>query len=108
MLTRHAIEEEYTTKDGIIQDPGKFEGEPVYAVYFWNSGLEGGADEEDGPLCGFTVTDEDRKEFPELAGVGSVWLDESEQGFIYTTTDPRSAQEAAPSYRGNAEDEDNN
>ncbi len=72
---------------GIISSPGKFEGEPVYAPFFWDTLLEGGADEEleDGAAV-FYVTTEERREFPELADIATVSLWETESGFIYIST----------------------
>ena len=47
-MTRQDIENAYEVRDGIICSPGKFEGEAVYAPYFWEAYLNGG---EDIDLC---------------------------------------------------------
>jgi len=50
--------------------PGKFEGSPAYVPYFWDIGMDGGADDEewdgDTPIWVFHITPEDRAMFPEL------------------------------------------
>jgi hypothetical protein len=71
---------------GIIRSPGKFEGEPRYVPYFWEAYLNGMADDDDGTVLTFHVTAEDRKMFPELRGVRNVYLEESDQGFVYSST----------------------
>lgn len=92
MSTRAELEREYATKDGIIRNPGKFEGEPLWVPYFWVQGLDGCAnldvDGEDGspPIWAFQVTDEDRTQFPELAKVYAVALEESDHGFVFSWT----------------------
>jgi hypothetical protein len=78
------------TLRGIIVSPGKFEGEPEWAPYFYDAILNGCCDHDyqNGPddgACFFVVTDADRREFPELADIYGVGLAESSQGFIYTT-----------------------
>ena len=80
MLTRKKIEEMYEVDERreFIVSPGKFEGEPVFVPYFWDKMINGMQDDiiyED-PRYGyatvsvFKVTDEDRKEFPELLDDG--------------------------------------
>ena len=81
-MTRQQIEAEYTVVDGVIQDPGKFESEPVYVPYFWEFYLDGCADEDDGDVLTFDVDAEDRAQFPELVGVRQVFLWQTDQGFI--------------------------
>ena len=39
---------DYANDGERITQPGKFEGEPVFTPYFWNLGLEGFADRDDG------------------------------------------------------------
>lgn len=38
-MTRKEIEAAYTVVNGIIRSPGKFEGEPVWAPYYWEAYL---------------------------------------------------------------------
>jgi hypothetical protein len=83
-MTRAEIEAQYKVKDGVIISPGKFEGEPVYALYFYDLMMHGGADSDDDGVAKFNVTDEDRKEFPELADVKRVELQERMDGFVET------------------------
>ena len=91
-MTRQEIEKEYKINEhGIICSPGKFEGEMLYAPYFYEIIMDGGADEtdypegEDGsPVDTFFITPEDIKEFPELDGCTKIECFESEQGFFYT------------------------
>lgn len=68
-----------------IETPGKFEGEPIFAPYFWDIMLEGGADHDCGECVYFIVSEVDVRLYPELSGIYAVRLDESAQGFVFTT-----------------------
>jgi hypothetical protein len=82
---RATIEQDYDVENGRIVSPGKFESEAVYAPYFYEAMLSGDGEElGDGELR-FDVTDEDRREFPELKGVEFVLLSEDSNGFVYVT-----------------------
>jgi hypothetical protein len=54
--------------NGRITQPGKFEGEPIFAPYYWQVGLEGFADSDDGNCYGFRFRngDTDFTLWPEL------------------------------------------
>lgn len=82
MTTREKLEAEYTVKNGRIQNPGKFEGEPLYVPYFWEEALNGLADDDDGIYFFFNVTATDREIFPELKGIKTVTLHETGNGFV--------------------------
>lgn len=86
-MTRADIEHEYTIRDGQIVSQGKFPGQPIYAPYFWARVLIGFADREtqDGDYI-FTVTNQDRQQFPELGKVKTVILAELDSGRIVTHT----------------------
>lgn len=92
MQTRDEITSEYETHPNtdIIRSPGKFEGEPLWAVYFWNLALDGSGDvewdDDETEITTFQIQDEDRAIFPELAeeGITSVSLWEDSQGFVHT------------------------
>ena len=85
-MTRTDILRDYNVDSrGVIRSPGKFEGEYLYAPYFWDLFLNGGADEDDGDVLRFNVTEKDRLEFPELVGVHAVTLTECDQGFVYAS-----------------------
>ena len=62
--------EEFTIRDGIIRDPGKFEAEPLIAYHAYHVMLEGFADDDDGPAW----------------RIGNVICEESDQGFVYSET----------------------
>lgn len=83
MSNRQMIESEYEIKDGVIKSPGKFEGEPIYAPYFYDAYLNGMADDDDGERLKFDVTAEDREEFPELQNIDLVILWEDGSGFVF-------------------------
>lgn len=85
-MKRKDVTDDYDVKDGRITSPGKFEGEAIYAPYFYNEYLNGGAEDE-GDRLAFDVTAEDRAEFPELKGVKRVFLQEDGNGFIYCETE---------------------
>lgn len=85
-MTREEILSTYTVDDaGIIRDLGKFEAEPAYAVYFWDAGMNGMADEDENGVWFFVLSPEDKQEFPELAGEYGAAVEESDQGFVYCT-----------------------
>jgi hypothetical protein len=77
--------------------PGKFEGCPIYAPYFWAAVMNGeGTDETIGEnepdykyedvgslVTHIDVESNDRAIFPELTSVDSVSLWEDDNGFIY-------------------------
>lgn len=69
-------------KDNIIHVPGKFEGEARYVPYYWDIGLEGCADRDDGNTWGFNVSKEDKIAFPELKRRRTVKLIEDNLGFV--------------------------
>lgn len=77
---RLALEEDYPLGEGdLIEAPGKFEGEPLWAPYFW----EQDADEDDGEgVYTYHVTEKDRAIFPELKAIKTVFLEEDDQGFV--------------------------
>lgn len=66
----------------IIQALGKFENEKIHVVYYWEMGLGGNADREDGKRWGFDISKEERVAFPWLKGRRSLWLYESDDGFV--------------------------
>lgn len=68
-MTRSEILATYTVDAcGRITSSGKFEGEPIFAPHFWEVGLSGFADFDDGRTYGFRIgkADSEHKEFPEL------------------------------------------
>jgi hypothetical protein len=69
-----------------ITQPGKFEGEPVWVPSFWEAGLSGLSDDDDGEYYGFMLTDQDRKDWPMLAGFTRVALREDSSGFVHSHT----------------------
>jgi hypothetical protein len=81
-MTKQDVLKDYKTRDGHIVTPGKFEGEPVYVPVFWDRGLDGCADLDESGVYAFEVTNEDVTDFPELEGVNTLALEESETGFV--------------------------
>ena len=83
-MTRADVYRDYKVSDEvpIIVSPGKFEGEWVWAPYFYDAMLNGDGEEEDDGWLAFVVGPEDLKEFPELDGVKWVSLYEREDGFV--------------------------
>ena len=77
IIAQYAIDER-----GIIQTPGKFEGERLYVPHFWQVYLEGGASHDNGYILRFYLTPEDRAEFPELKARKVVRLIQRDDGFI--------------------------
>lgn len=86
-MTRKEIEEGYEIDErGVIRSPGKFEGEMLYAPYFWEALLNGESDGEQDDMDWFTVQDEDCQQFPELTDVEKVGLRTDDMGFVYLET----------------------
>jgi hypothetical protein len=82
-VDRTAILKHYDVDvNGRIRSPGKFEGEMLYVPYFWDVGLDGFADTDNGTVWGFKVTKEDKLMFPELKRKRSVRLAERDDGFV--------------------------
>ena len=86
MLTREECAER-------VKGPGKFEGEPIDAPYYWECTLDGGPDEEefdpvtDRPIAVFKLTPEDHALFPELGEAKQLRLYGDEQGFVWSRLD---------------------
>jgi len=78
----------YEVKNGIIRSPGRFEGEPTYAPYFYDATLNGEGDTDESEVTTFEINETDRKLFPELKDVKTIYLWQSDQGFVYTRTSP--------------------
>lgn len=86
---REIIKSQYEVGiDGVIKSPGKFEGEMIYAPYFydlWNSGcyddLEYGS--ESGESAIFRITRDDLKMFPEIGTAQELIVWEDSTGFVY-------------------------
>lgn len=83
-MTREEIELDYDIEDGIIRSPGKFEGEPIYVPYFWQLGLEGFADDDDGDEFVFDLGPEELQMWPELGDGRRLTLSEDSSGFVYS------------------------
>jgi len=88
------IRDEYQMdNNGRITNPGKFEGEPIFAPHFWNLALEGFADSDNGRSYSFRFSfsaPEDKKlatDWPELkrwlGRKRSLKLVEDSQGFVH-------------------------
>jgi hypothetical protein len=86
-MTRQDILSQYqVSPNGVILSPGKFESEMLYVPYFWEAYMNGMADDDDGSILTFIVNQDDLNEFPELANVKKVQLEETDQGFVYSHT----------------------
>lgn len=68
--------------NGAIKNPGRFQGQMLYVPYFWDMGLEGFADRDDGQTFGFDLTENDKKKFPELRGRRTIKIYQRNDGFI--------------------------
>lgn len=79
---------EYKTNPlGLISNPGKFQGEPLYVPNYWNQVLDGDADSvlefPEGVVYVFYFTEYDWTRWPQLKGYSSIRLIEDGQGFVY-------------------------
>ena len=88
------IREEYDVKDGIIQNPGKFECEPEWVPYYWELALDGEGEDVseynddgevvDGFASRFTVDYEESEVFGLECGA-MVEVFQDSQGFVIGT-----------------------
>lgn len=94
-MTRADIERDYRVVSGRITSPGKFEGEPVFAPFFYEQALEGfGLVDSDVGLshfrddssCRLSIFEADRASFPELGTARWVIVREDEDGFVHCET----------------------
>ena len=74
-------------KYDIVQSPGKFEGEWLPTVYFWDLALGGEEADRLTLECGlvvsvFAISGEDINLFPDLAQFSSVAVWEDDSGFV--------------------------
>lgn len=87
---RATIEADYRVEHGIIRSPGQFEAEPVYVPHFWSVFLDGGADDEEGGtleepgILIFHLTDDDRRDWPELGNARVLRLCQDSYGFVHS------------------------
>ena len=85
-MTQKQIADEYTVENGIIQSPGKFEGQPTYTVHFydmWNNGFLEDECFDDGWCMAYcNIDNDDIAEFPELKGTDCMTIHETEYGFV--------------------------
>ena len=91
MITKEEIIAQFDIKDGIIQNPGKFECEPIHTVYYYELMMDGDGDdiyadgvatEDAEPEYTQFVVDADESDMFGLR-IGSevrVWVDS--QGFV--------------------------
>lgn len=79
---------EIDPKTLLITSPGKFQGEPRWAPYFWEMAMDGCIDgEEDDLTVWFDVIEpDDTDEFPELRQFKVVKLREDANGFVHCHT----------------------
>ena len=82
-IRKYIMNQYEINEKGVIITPGKFEGEQIYVPYFWELFLNGEADEDDGEVIRFNVTEIDRSYFPELKDSRYVDLIEKLDGFVY-------------------------
>lgn len=90
-MKRADIASSYTIdRNSIIRDPGKFEGEMIYAPYYYDASMDGFAEQlaslEDSSeyACLVKIDDSDRAQFPELSAASKfILLRESDQGFVF-------------------------
>jgi hypothetical protein len=82
-MTRAETLEAYNVDEyGVIRSLGKFEGEMIYLPHFYSVFLDGGG-EDNGKRIRVDITEEDRREYPELGKVKKVVkFYEREDGFV--------------------------
>jgi len=88
LTIRQALELQYTTQHGTIISPGKFQGEGLYVPFFWELGLSGFADADEGSEFIFTLADALGRRFPEwpeLDAFHYITLWEDHEGFVHSS-----------------------
>jgi hypothetical protein len=84
MDARQSVLDHYKVENGRIVSPGKFEGEPIYAPYFYEDSLNGGWDYVSPGHFKDEITKADRVAFPEIPKRKRVvHLYETDDGFVY-------------------------
>ena len=81
-MTREESLEGYKVNNGRIMSPGKFEGEKVYAPYFYDDSLNGLWEKNRDDVLYCVPTFEEHKMFPELKGKRFIHITEDDQGFV--------------------------
>lgn len=109
-MTREEILKEYEVDRNWITSPGKFEGEPIYAPYFHEHADDGEelSFMEDGwgeYVSLVSISDEDRKEFPELGDALYCVIQENDEGFVCATL--LNSETEADDWRAEYEREEN-
>jgi len=82
-MTREDILSNYEVRDGHIVSPDKFEGEWLYAPYFYEDSLNGTWDENRDGILYCVPSFEEHKLFPELKGKRFIHLYEDAYGFVH-------------------------
>lgn len=81
------IRKDYRVQADIIKSPGKFEGEQIATVYFWDQMMDGAQDdtmELDGDTYDvFSVSEEEREGFHLFVDTEFYCLQHSVYGFVY-------------------------
>lgn len=67
----------------MVDQVGKFQGEPEFVSDFWERALNGHADEVDETVFKFIVTEDDARKYPELKPGMRLLLTESTDGFVF-------------------------
>lgn len=66
---------------------GKFSGQAAYASYFWEQVKQGLADDQQGNVYIFDITEKDIKKFPDLNRFDIVKISEDKNGFVSVEVD---------------------
>lgn len=82
MRTKNEILKDYVVVAGIIMSPGRFQGAPTYVPFYWELGLDGNADADDGETYTFKLDASDLAFWPELEGCIAVRLWTDDLGFV--------------------------
>jgi len=61
-------------RKGVILTPGKFAGQMLYVPHFWDRYLSGSADDTTAGFITCFITEEEKKEFPELRQAETITL----------------------------------
>jgi len=97
-------------EQGIIQSPGKFEGEMLYVPYFWDTMMEGNGEDlyfSDGALVSIIgVEDKDREMFPELGSATQIAIETTDQGFVNAITDSAAISRLLAEYESDQQREE--
>lgn len=96
MFDKEAYQKNYAVVNGIITRNGKFVHEAEYVPFLWEQAvLLGFAEDYGNNYYSLDLIESDILLFPQLKGKKTVWLHETNDGFVYEIENPALCVECA-------------